>query len=124
MGIPIDFTIIFMLVAIILLLITIVFLFIDPDFDKAIASIILCFLNGVFSYCAAYSFFVVSIYGYDAQGVLVENNIYDFYPFGMIFVIFVYINLILSFYAIYLCYKKPWEAVLKTYGRTPMWYEK
>lgn len=124
MGIPIDFTIVFMIIVIILLLITIVFLFVDPDFNKSIASMILCFINIVFSYMAAYSFLVISLYGYDAQGVLVENNVYDFYPFGAFFVVFVYINLVLIFYALYLCYKKPWEEVLKSYGRTPMWYER
>lgn len=124
MGIPIDFTIVFMIIVIILLLITIVFLFIEPDFNKSIASIILCFINIVFSYLAAYSFLVVSLYGFDSSGVLVENNIYDFYPFGAFFVVFVYINLVLIFYALYLCYQKPWEEVLKSYRRTPEWYER
>lgn len=124
MGIPIDFTIIFMLISLVLLLITIMFLFLDPDFNKAIAALILCAINIIFSYAAAYSFIIVSIYGFDSSGVLVENNMYELFPFAMIFVVFVYISLILSFYAIYLCYKKPWEEVLKSYGMRPMWYEK
>lgn len=123
MGVPLDFTLLFMVIVILLFIITILLLFIEPNFDKSIAGMIICFVNSVFSYSSAYSLFVTNIYGFDYTGTIVANNIYDLYPFGMIFVIFVYINLILGFYALFLCYKKPWEAVLKSYGKKPEWYE-
>ena len=123
MGIPYDLAIWFMTVSILLLLITIILLFREPDFNAAIAAMIICFINVVLSFSAAYSLFVTNIYGFTTSGTLVENNTTDLLPFGMIFLIFGYISLVFVFYAIFLCYKKPWEEAVKSYGKRLYWYE-
>jgi len=125
MGIPIDITLIFMVLSFFLLVIIILILFFSDEItlNKCVAAMILCILNVIISYSAAYSLFVVSLYGYDYLGELVENNIYEIAPFGMIFVVIAYMCIILTFYAIYLCYSKPWKETLKSYGKRPQWYE-
>lgn len=122
MGIPIDFTLIYTILVILLFCISMFLLFIEPNFNQAIAALIFCVVNIIISYICAYSYLVVSIYGFDADGVLVENNIFDFYGFAAFFLAFVFINLALIFYSIAVCYKKPWEGLAKSYNERNPWF--
>jgi len=113
MILPIEYSIVFIIITILLFIITMSMLFNNPDFFRTIAGMIFCFINGIFSYVSAYSMLGVDLYGYTSAGVLVSNPVYDLYGFAVMFLIFVYINLVLLFYSIWLLYKKPWEQVLK-----------
>jgi hypothetical protein len=122
MGIPIEIVMFFALISLFLLILIGTLLFIDPDFNKSIFALILCFINGVISVVAAVGFMAIDIYGFDSSGVLVSNSIADMYPLGIIFYVFVYFSIVFGLYSIFLLYKKPWAAVPASYGKTLPWY--
>lgn len=121
MGIPMEFTLLYTILVILLFCISMFLLFIEPSFNQAVAALIFCFVNVIISYICAYSYLVISIYGFDSSGVLVENNVFDFYGFAAFFLSFVFINIALMFYAIAICYKKPWEGLTKAYNTKDPW---
>jgi hypothetical protein len=125
MGIPLEISIFFAFLSIFLLILIGMLLFIDPDFNKSIFALILCFINGVISTVAAVGFMAMDIYGFDSSGVLVSNSIADMYPLGMIFYVFIYFSVMFALYAVFLLYKKPWKQVMQSYGirRTPWFLE-
>jgi len=125
MGIPLDMTLIFTILAIILFLFTGILLFFEETtFNKVIFAMILSFINMVFSFMTALSYFGVDLFGFDSDGILVSNTIATVAPFGLLFVLFVYINLMFTFYCLYLFYEKPWQKMLESYGkRSTIWYE-
>lgn len=123
MGIPIEISMFFALISLFLLILTGMLLFIDPDFNKSIFALILCFINGIISAVAAFGFMAMDIYGFTSSGVLVSNSIADMYPLGMIFFAFIYFSVIFALYSVYMLYKQPWKQAIASHGirRTP-WY--
>jgi len=107
MGIPIEIGIYFSIISFFLLIFIGMLLFINPDFNKAVFALILCFVNGIVSIVATVSFLVMDIYGFNASGALVSNVTADMYPLGMIFLGFIYFTIIFAFFAIWIMYKKP-----------------
>ncbi len=125
MGIPMDMTLIFTILAIILFLFTGILLFFeDQTFNKVIFAMFLSFINMIFSFMTALTYFGVDLYGFTSDGVVVSNVMHEYAPFGLLFILFVYINFMFTFYCLYLFYEKPWQEMLKTYGKkSTIWYE-
>lgn len=125
MTIPIEFTILYTIISVVFLIITIELLFCNEiTFNKTSAIMMYSFINAMISYFTAYTYFGINLYGYDLDGVLVENAFFTMSPVGMIYVFFAIVNVVFTLYCIYLFYMKPWKQLLKTYnrGRNP-WYE-
>lgn len=123
MGIPLEIGIFFAFMSMFLLILIGMLLFIEPDFNKSIFALILCFINGVISVVAAVSFMAIDIYGFDSSGELVSNPTADMYPLGMIFYAFVYFSVIFALYSVYLLYNKPWRQAVESYGKRKLpWY--
>lgn len=125
MVIPLEITLVYTIIALLLFLIIGMLLFMEEaTILKTSFAFMLCFINGVFSYMTAYTYFAIDLYGFDSSGVVVSNPVYELAPFGMFFLIFSYFSIIFMFYCLYLFYMKPWNEMLKTYNlhRNP-WYE-
>ena len=125
MVIPLDITIVYTIVTLILFLIVGFLLFLeDPTILKTSFALMLCFINAVFSYMTAYTYFAIDLYGYDSSGEVVSNPMYELAPFGMFFLLFSFFSIIFSLYCLYLFYMKPWNEMLKTYNlHNNPWYE-
>lgn len=106
-----EYHLIFIIISFIFFLIVMFFLFIEPDFNRAIASFIFCILNGVITAMNALSFFGIGINYVDPNGVFMTEAYHDMYIFSILFVVLFYMNILLLVYCIYLFYKKPWEQV-------------
>lgn len=125
MVIPLEITLVYSIITLFLFLFTGVLLFMEePTILKTSFAFILCFINGVFSYMTAYTYFAIDLYGFDSTGTVVSNPMYELAPFGMFFLLFSYFSVILCFYCLYLFYMKPWNEMLESYNlhRNP-WYE-
>lgn len=124
MGIPLDMALVFMILCVVLLLISIFLLFIEPTFNNAVAGIIISFINLLFSYATVFSLLGLDLYGIDYTGELVSNIEGDFYPFGIMFFLFVFLNVLFTVYGLYLLYAKPWKETMKSFGpQKRIWYE-
>lgn len=125
MVIPLDVTIIYTILALFLFLFIGILLFMEePTILTTSFALILCFINGVFSYMTAYTYFAIDLYGFTTEGVVVSNPMYELAPFGMFFLMFAYFSILFAMYCLYLFYLKPWNKMLESYNlhRTP-WYE-
>jgi len=125
MVIPLDITLVYSILALIMFLVIGYLLFMEePTINKTSFALMLCFINGIFSYMTAYTYFAIDLYGFDSTGTVVSNPMYELAPYGMFFLVFAYFSIMFSLYCLYLFYMKPWNEMLKTYNihRTP-WYE-
>lgn len=111
-----EYHILFMSISMILFFITIFLLFVDTDFNKAIAGMILCFFNVIVSWITGMNFFSIDLYAIGASGTLYNNYIYDYKELGLIFIALAYISVVFVFYAVYLLYDKPWDEASKISG--------
>jgi membrane-bound metal-dependent hydrolase YbcI (DUF457 family) len=102
----------------ILFIITILLLFVDTTFEKAIANMIFIIFNMVLIMIVGYVFSAVDIYGYDSSGEIVHNVLGDMYPFTYLYLVFFYINLMLMVYCVYLFIKKPWDEFVENEEET------
>jgi len=125
MVIPLDITIVYTILTLILFLIVGILLFLEePTVLKTSFAFMLCFINAVFSYMTAYTYFAVDLYGHDYLGEVVSNPMYELAPFGLFFLLFSYFSIMFSLYCLYLFYMKPWNEMLKTYNlHNNPWYE-
>ena len=125
MVIPLDLTLVYSILTLILFLIIGILLFMEePTILKTAFAFMLCFINGVFSYMTAYTYFAIDLYGFDSSGTVVSNPMYELAPFGLFFLLFSYFSIILSLYCLYLFYMKPWNETLKMYNiHNNPWYE-
>lgn len=125
MVIPLDVTLIYTVLAFIIFLIIGILLFMEEQTVlKTSFAMILCFINTVFSFMTALTYFGIDLYGFDSSGVVVSNPMYDLAPFGMFFLTLAYFNIIFIMYCLNLFYLKPWNKMLESYNlhRNP-WYE-
>jgi len=125
MVIPLDITLVYSILALIMFLVIGYLLFMEePTINKTSFALMLCFINGIFSYMTAYTYFAIDLYGFDSTGTVVSNPMYELAPYGMFFLVFAYFSIMFSLYCLYLFYMKPWNEMLKTYNmhRNP-WYE-
>ena len=126
MAIPIDLTIVYSILALFLFLFIGILLFLeDQTILKTSFAFMLCFINCVFSYMTALTYFGIDLYGFTSSGVVVSNPIYELAPFGIFFLMFAYFSIIFALYCLYLFYLKPWEKMMESYNlRNNPWYEK
>ena len=111
MDVPIDYHILFICINIILFILTIMLLFVDNTFEKAIAANIFIWFNLVLTMICAFLFGAVDAPGYDSSGNIVHNTLDTMYPFIYFYLVIFYINMMLLFYTVYLFIKKPWEDI-------------
>jgi len=125
MVIPLEITLVYTIISLFLFLFIGILLFMEePTILKTSFALILCFINGVFSYMTALTYFGIDLYGFDSTGTVVSNPVYDLAPFGMFFLMFAYFSIIFSLYCLYLFYMKPWNEMLKSYNlQNNPWYE-
>ena len=126
MAIPLDITIVYTIIALLLFLIIGVLLFLEEQtILKTSFALMLCFINTVFSYMTAYTYFAIDIFGFNSAGEVVSNPMYELAPFGLFFLMFSYFSIIFALFCLYLFYLKPWEKAMETYNlRSNPWYEK
>lgn len=125
MAIPLDVTLVYTIIAVFLFLFIGILLFMEEQTVlKTSFAFILCFINTVFSYMTALTYFGIDLYGFTTSGVVVSNPVYDLAPFGMFFLMFAYFSIIFALYCLYIFYLKPWEEMLKSYNlNNNPWYE-
>lgn len=125
MAIPIEMTMLYTIISVILFLLVGLLLFYDkPTFNTTVFAFMLSFINILFSIIATFSYFGIDIYGFTSEGELVSNPTVEIASFGLVFLLFVYISVMLTFYCLYLFYEKPWVYAMESYGKKkPMWYE-
>lgn len=116
MGLPIDYHILFMIMSILFFALVILFIFINPDFNKTVAATLLSFLNIVICFITGLGFFSIDLYSFDSQGEIVSNILTDYSELGIVFIGLSYLSLLLLFYCVSLFYSKPWENVNKIEG--------
>jgi len=125
MVIPLDVTLIYTVLAFIIFLVIGVLLFMEEQTVlKTSFAMILSFINTVFSFMTALTYFGIDLYGFTTSGVVVSNPVYDLAPFGIFFLTLAYFSIIFIIYCLYLFYLKPWNKMLESYNlqRNP-WYE-
>lgn len=108
-GIPVDYHFIFIAMSFILLLVVVVFLFVDNTKEKTIAAMLLAGINYLFCMINSFAFFSVDFYAFTTGGTLVHNPSPEMYPLFAIFFLFVMINIVFLFYCYYLWVRNPWE---------------
>ena len=107
MSIPVEYHILFLLMSFIFFILTILFLFVNNTFEKTIAANILIAFNLILNFISGYSFNAIDLYGHNTNGTVVHNIYSELYPFTYIYWAFVWVNIMLIFYCIYLYLKKP-----------------
>jgi len=112
-GVLVDYHIIFIMMAFILLVITAFLLFIEPTVETTAAAYIFIMINMVLCIFCSLSFYGLDLVGYDSAGEVVHNTYYEMQTFSFLFVGFFYVNIMLMVYGAYLFYKKPWEEFVK-----------
>ena len=125
MIIPLDVTLIYTILSIFLFLLIGFLLFLEEQTILTTSfALILTFVNGIFSYMTAYTYFGIDLYGFDSTGTVVSNPMYELAPFGILFLMFAYFSIIFALYCLYMFYLKPWEQMKKSYNlRENPWYE-
>ena len=125
MVIPLDVTIVYTILVLFLFLFVGILLFMEEQtILKTSFAFMLCFINCVFSYMTALTYFGIDLYGFNTSGTVVSNPMYDLAPFGIFFLMFAYFSILFAFYCLYLFYIKPWEKVMESYNlRGNPWYE-
>ena len=108
-----EYHMIFMVLIFILFILSMLLLFMDVTFERAIASFIFITVNFILCAIVSLGFGALNFYGYDSSGVLVDNIYSEMYYFIYIFWAMGYINIMLLFYCVYIFYRKPWEEYMK-----------
>lgn len=108
MEIPIDYHILFLVMSFVLFILTIFLLFIEVTFQKAIAANILIMFSIIINFIVAYGFSAIDLYSWDSSGNVVHNVYSNMHPFIQIYWAFVWINISMIFYCVYIYLKKPW----------------
>lgn len=109
LEVPIDYHILFLAMSFIVFILTIMLLFVEASFEKAVGAFILCSFNIVLSLLCAFIFSAVDLYGYDTTGAVVHNVSGGMNILSFIYIIMIYINILLMVYCGYLFIKKPWD---------------
>ena len=125
MVIPLDVTLVYTILSLFLFLFIGILLFMEEQTILITSfAAILCFVNTVFSFMTALTYFGIDLYGFTTSGVVVSNPVYELAPFGMLFVAFAYLSIVFLMYCIYLFYLKPWNKMLEAYNiQNNPWYE-
>ena len=105
----IEYHLIFMIIIFLFFMISILLLFIDVTLERAIAANIFTVVNFILCSIVSLGFGAINVYGYDADGLIVNNIYGDMYYFIYVFWAMGYINIMILFYCVYVYYKKPWE---------------
>ena len=113
MEIPIDYHILFLVMSFVLFIMTIFLLFVEVTFQKAIAANIFIMFSIIINFIVAYGFSAIDLYSWDSSGEVVHNVYSNMHPFIQIYWAFVWINIMLLFYCLYIYLKKPWEDYVK-----------
>jgi len=104
-----DYHIIFLMMAFILTLVSVLLLLTeDISIERAVGANVLILFNMVLNLIVSLGFGGIDVYGYDSNGALVHNVYSDMYPFVYVYWIFFYVNLMLLVYCVYIYYKHPW----------------
>jgi len=111
LEVPMDYHILFLAMSFIVFIITIMLLFVDATLEKAVAAFILIMFNLVLCIICGYLFAGIDIYGYDSTGTIVHNIHSSMHIFSWIYLVLFWVNFMLSIYAVYLFYRKPWTDV-------------
>jgi len=109
MEFAIDYHILFMVMSFMMLVISILLLFLETTFEKAVAANIFIIFNFVLCLLVSFGFGAIDFYSFDSNGELVHNVSASMYPFIYIYWVMAYVNLTLLFYCAYIYLKKPWE---------------
>ena len=113
LGIPIDYHILFLAMSFIIFILTIILLFVEASFEKAVGAFILCCFNIVLCLLCAFIFSAVDLYGFDTTGATVHNIYGGMNILSIIYVVLIYINILLMVYCGYLFIRKPWEEMFE-----------
>lgn len=112
MEILMDYHLVFIVIAFVLLLITILFLFIEPIYGKVIAGMLLAGINYLICLINSFAFFRIGLVGYTGEGVSIVTSSSVMEVFFVIFFLLHFLNIALIFYASLLLMRKPWEVDL------------
>jgi len=113
MEILMDYHLMFIVIAFVLLILTIIFLFIDPTREKAIGAMLLAGINYLLALINSLSFFGIGLVGYTSEGESVVTALHDMQSFALIFMLFVFVNAGLIFYAYWVLVREPWTSEIK-----------
>ena len=117
MEIPMEYHILFMIMSFVLFIVTILLLFIDTTLQKAVAANIFIVFNIALNSIVSLGFSAINLYSFDSSGSLVNNVYSNMHPFIYIYWIFIWVNIMLIFYCVYIYFKKPWEEYIEQNDR-------
>jgi hypothetical protein len=96
-----DYHLVFIVMAFVMLLLTIFFLFDGNTPEKTIAALIICAINSMLCMINYISFFGIGIIGYTSEGGVDVTTYADMYPLFMYFFGLYWVNIIFIFYCWY-----------------------
>jgi hypothetical protein len=96
-----DYHLVFIVLAFLLLLVSITFIFVDTTPQKIIAAMLLSGINTTLCTINYLSFFGIGIIGYTSTGAIDVTTYGDMYPVFMFFFGLYWVNVILIFYCWY-----------------------
>ena len=114
-GFPIDYHILFIGMAFILMIITVFLLFVDNTKEKTIAAMLFAGINYIFCIVNSMGFFAIDFYGFTTNGILVHNPSAGLFRLFAIFFLLVFVNIALLFYCWYL-WVNEWKIEAPTYS--------
>lgn len=109
MEIIMDYHLMFIVISFVLLLLTLLFQFIEPTREKAIASMLLAGFNYLICIVNAYGFFRIGLVGYTAEGESVVTAYPEMLSLFAIFMLLHFLQLVFIFHAYYLMVIEPWK---------------
>jgi len=101
MEVLMDYHLVFIVIAFVLLIITIMLLFNKPDRERAIAAALIAGINYLICLINSYAFFGIGLVGFTGEGTSVVTALHDMSSFFVIFFLLIFFNIALIFYAYY-----------------------
>lgn len=103
-----DYHLVFIVIAFMLLLFTVLLLVVDNTKEKTIFAMILSGVNYLICLINSLGFFAIGIIGYSSDGTVTINPNYDMYGLYAIFFLLHMVNIVLIYYCYWLWVRNPW----------------
>lgn len=109
MEVLMDYHLVFIVIAFVLLITTILFLFRKPEYGDVIAGMLFAGINYLLCLINSFAFFRIGLVGFTGEGVSVITSSGEMEVFFVIFFLLHFLNVALIFYSALLLARKPWE---------------
>jgi len=104
-----DYHLLFIVIAIMLLILTIFFIFLENTKHSTIAAMLLAGVNYLLCLIVSFGFFSIGLLGADPMGIVSATAYHEMYALYGFFFLLHFLNIILIFYCYYLWAKDIWN---------------